>query len=158
MKFLSALLLGAGLVSSEWTCEECTEGGAALGEYTTSDEAIAGQVEVLLGAICRTVFSQYWHHVCDDIEECAQEPRTLVPECGECFGRIGLATEALGDPEVQDMFIQGLGAIDFCGTNYPDTFDQCREGVKAVVPQALAIFATYPQDWIQTFCTDVWGC
>ena len=57
------------------------QGGHALGEYTTSDEAIAGQVDVLLDVICpesedpdfcmenlpalwgalsKAIFSEYW--------------------------------------------------------------------------------------------------
>merc|ERR1712098_595895 len=132
MKVLSALLLCAGLASGEWTCEECEEGAHALGDYTTSPEAIQGQVDILIGVICpgapdpdfcmenfpsfwgalsSVIFEEFWHHMCDDIEECTDHthpppplngvPKVSVPECGECFGRIAQAQVALGTPQAQ---------------------------------------------------------
>merc|ERR1712021_252455 len=52
MKVLASLFLAVGLASAEWTCEECEEAHDALSAYTTSEEAIAGQVDVLVGVIC----------------------------------------------------------------------------------------------------------
>merc|ERR1711892_1528889 len=52
MKVLASLFLAVGLASAEWTCEECQEGSQALSDYTTSEEATAGQVDILVGVIC----------------------------------------------------------------------------------------------------------
>ena len=36
----------------EWTCDECAEGGPAVGEFLSAEESISLQIGVLLEAVC----------------------------------------------------------------------------------------------------------
>ena len=89
----------SGLASSQlyppWTCEECEEGGAALGELASSEDAITVQVDLLLAEVCPLAsdvnvcveqLPQFWSllapiimkghfsYICDDIPECSPAP------------------------------------------------------------------------------------
>ena len=73
----------------DWTCDECAEGGAALGAYLSSEENIMGEILLLMSEICPQhpdpeycaqnigafwallgpiVWTEHWSHVCDDLE------------------------------------------------------------------------------------------
>jgi len=36
----------------DWTCDDCAEGGAALGEFLSSEENIFGEIFLLITEIC----------------------------------------------------------------------------------------------------------
>ena len=50
--FTFILLLLGTVSAQDWTCDECAEGGAAVGAFASSEDAIAAQVEVLLEYVC----------------------------------------------------------------------------------------------------------
>ena len=88
-----SLFLLVGLVCGEdWTCDECVEGGAALGSFASSETAIASQSDLLLAEVCPQaedvdmciealpgfwaalspiIFPLHFSHICDDLEECS---------------------------------------------------------------------------------------
>ena len=72
----------------DWTCEECAEGGAALGEVLSTPNSLSYQIIILLG-ICPQhpdpeyciqnigdfwavlgpiVWTEHYSHICDDLE------------------------------------------------------------------------------------------
>merc|ERR1711923_475309 len=89
MKVISLIFLLSSTYAQDWTCDECAEGEAALAEFTTSDDAIAAQTEILLAELCptaedpdlcveklpkfwaeldRIIMPVHWSYLCDDIE------------------------------------------------------------------------------------------
>jgi len=121
-------------------------------------------------ALNAPIFGEYWHHMCDDIEECTdhthpppplnEDKKVSVPECGECFGRIAVAQQALGNDLTISEIQQLLADIDFCENFIQDPADmeRCTDALTTFVPAALIVLASAPQDWAMTFCNDVWGC
>merc|ERR1711915_1123313 len=90
--FLGLSGLALSQLYPPWTCEECDEGGAALGELASSEDAITLQVDLLLAEVCPLAsdvnvcveqLPQFWSllapiimkghfsYICDDIPECA---------------------------------------------------------------------------------------
>merc|ERR1711970_1367916 len=47
-----SLLLIASSVAAEWTCDDCKEAAQALGVYTTSDDALDVQSDILVAELC----------------------------------------------------------------------------------------------------------
>merc|ERR1712098_304311 len=99
------------------------------------------------------IWGEYWQkHICDDIEECSDQthpPPSLnsntkvgVPECGDCFGRIGVAQEALGNALTISEIQQFLEDSEFCVNlciHWPDCLAPCEEDVRTFVPSALPV-------------------
>merc|ERR1712002_1304624 len=90
MKFLGFLIFIIS-VSAEWTCDDCEVAGHALGEATTTEEAIEWQTLLLVAEFCpeaddpaaceqqlppfwtalvKIIYPESFEHMCDDIEEC----------------------------------------------------------------------------------------
>ena len=76
-----------------WTCSDCTEGANGLAAFTTTDSAIAGQVDLFIAELCpqfedvelcvekmpgfwpevaRTILPVHWIYICADLE-CREE-------------------------------------------------------------------------------------
>jgi len=178
MKYFAVLLLSTHVSGQDWTCDECAEGGAALGAFASSESAIASQVDILLAELCPqaedpvyctenlpefwgmlspTIFPVHFSFICDDMEECKTPPqKDFVPACPACSARVNSATDALAWEETITAWVTGLQNDGFCSSF--DAPDECKEGVAFVIPLALPILANAPRDWVDTFCGDVWGC
>ena len=94
--------------AQDWTCDECAEGGAAVGAFASSEDAIAAQVAVLLEYVCpqapeelacqenlpsfwgqigTILFPEHYRHICDDLA-CPEEKVVAIdnPRIGSsCF-------------------------------------------------------------------------
>jgi hypothetical protein len=76
----------------DWTCDECAEGGVALGAYASTPDAIEIQKHILLAEVCPQapdveycrenlpgfwgllspiIMNTHYQHICDDLEECS---------------------------------------------------------------------------------------
>ena len=113
---LSAVLALASC--QDWTCEECEEGGHAVGKFLASEENIMGEVLILVteicpqhpdpeycaanmgdwwGAIGPIVWTEHFEYICDDLD-CPPHNHTMkasVPSCEACLGRVNGAADAL---------------------------------------------------------------
>lgn len=162
---------------ADWTCDECEEGAAALGQFTTTPEATQAQTEVLLAEVCPgsddpdacvtklpafwaelavIILPQHFTYICDDLQ-CAA--RTAVPSCDTCVVRINGVTDALGWEETVTGWVDALTMTGgFCDLAHPTEVEQCKEGVNWLLPLALPALVAYPdRGWVQNFCAD-WGC
>ena len=98
-QYLAALLLCTLVSGQDWTCDDCTEGGAALGAFASSETAIASQADVLLAEVCPQaddpafcaenlpgfwallspiIFPEHFTHICDDLEECSPPEKVTI--------------------------------------------------------------------------------
>jgi len=98
MKYFAVLLLSTHVSGQDWTCDECAEGGAALGAFASSESAIASQVDILLAELCPqaedpvyctenlpefwgmlspTIFHVHFSFICNDMEECKTPPQKV---------------------------------------------------------------------------------
>merc|ERR1740124_1635747 len=114
MKVFSLFLLYGLVCGEDWTCDECVEGGAALGSFASSETAIASQTDLLLAedvdmcledlpgfwaALSPIIFPIHFSHICADLEECSPPAKTSVPDCEACQTRVNGATDALASEE-----------------------------------------------------------
>ena len=88
---ISSLVLVASCQDADWTCDECLEGGSALGDWLGNEENIQGTTDLLVFDVCPQhpdpayceanlpafwailgpiVFKEHYCHICDDREEC----------------------------------------------------------------------------------------
>ena len=134
---ISSLILIASCQDADWTCDECLEGGSALGTWLGNEENIQGTTDLLLFEVCPQhpdpayceenlpsfwailgpiVFKEHYCHICDDREECPHSeecahdhPKAMlsVPTCDSCKGRINGACDALAWEETITAWIAG---------------------------------------------------
>merc|ERR1719195_2520965 len=50
--FVSLISASAVLSEDDWTCEECSEGGPALGDWLASEDNLMHETDVLLAEVC----------------------------------------------------------------------------------------------------------
>ena len=113
----------------DWTCDECAEGGAALGEFLSSEENIFGEIFLLITEICpqhpdpdycaenlptfwATVGPMVWRthfsYICADLEcPSSIHEKVFVPNCEACLGRVNSAADALAWEETITGWITG---------------------------------------------------
>merc|ERR1711892_238762 len=178
MKIFCLFLLLGVASGEDWTCDECVEGGAALGAFASSESAVHNQVDVLLADVCPQaqdadlclqdlpafwaqlspiIFPTHFSHICDDLAQCPPPAKASVPDCEACQGRVNGVTDALAWEETITTWVTGLQYDGFCGSFHPDE-DRCKEAVAFLIPLAFPALVQQPRDWVVTFCGDVWGC
>ena len=73
-----------------------------------------------------------------------------------CSGRVNGSTDALAWEETIVAWVSGLQDEGFCGAQ--EDPEQCKEAVAFLIPLAFPVLVAQPRDWVDTFCTDIWGC
>ena len=112
--------------SQDWTCDECVEGGAAVGEFLSSEDNILGEIILLVTEICPQhpdpdycaqnlpafwasvgpmVWRTHFSYICDDLQ-CVHE-KVSIPSCEACLGRVNGAADALAWEETITGWITG---------------------------------------------------
>merc|ERR1719334_1457414 len=125
MKLLVSLSSLLALVSatSNTRCEDCHAVVSTLSTYLTSTESLANQVDILLAEVCPGA---------DDPEECVDG----LP--GFWQGIAMILWPGYWDPEAEWM----CNTEDICPSQIRDmTCQDCFDGIKAVIPVALAALA-----------------
>ena len=174
--FLCLSLSVCPLLAGDWTCEECDEGGAALGDWLASPDNLIFETDVLLEAICPShpqpdycreklpgfwgqvgpvVMREHYGQLCDDLEECQShsQARLAVPSCEACTNRIGLRADFLGAEETIVLWTSTL--MEWCAGQEAGEVQECQEAVQWGVPLALPALSQADRGWVQGFCI-VW--
>ena len=110
----------------DWTCEECAEGGEAVGEFLSATDQIIFQIIFLEAELCPQhpdpdyctqnlpefwasiapmIWKTHFSYICDDLQ-CVQE-RVSIPSCEACLGRVNGAADALAWEETITGWITG---------------------------------------------------
>ena len=120
---------------ADWTCEECSEGGPALGDWLASEDNLMHETDVLLAEVCPrhpepqycqdnlprfwkevgpVIMREHYSHVCDDLE-CRRQQRTSVPSCEACTARINRTADFLAAEETIVAWTSTL--MEWCANN-----------------------------------------
>lgn len=167
---------------SDWTCEECREGGTRVGEFLSSQENIQGELVILLKEVCPQhqdpdyclemlpdiwsvlgplVWRTHFSHICDDRDDCAQsvqdQPGQLsVPSCEDCLGRVNGAADALAWEETIIAWVSGLSQ-DWC-TGESQDVEQCQATVEWGIPLVFKALVASDRAWTYGFCVSWSSC
>jgi len=181
---LSTCLTGLSLSLAHINCEDCTSMANKLGEVSTTEEAVAGALAVIMGPVCEnapadsmcedklpafwkaiqtTLFTaEHWwnpEYLCADL--CTPEAaRSAVRDlhCDECEGRVNASMDFLGDEETTINVVAAYQDSIFCSGLFPDDVEECMTGLELVIPIAFdAIFAA-DRSWISDFCSNDMAC
>ena len=181
--FLTVLAAVSRRASSDWTCEECLEGGAKVGEFLSSPANIEAEIVLLLSEVCPQhedpaycteklpgiwtelgplVWRTHFGHICDDREDCAVPPaqpgRSSVPSCEDCLGRVNGAADALAWEETIIAWVSGLSQ-DWCtGEGEGQDVEQCQAAVQWAVPLVFKALVAADRDWTFAFCVSWAAC
>jgi len=159
---LPCLVVLARSQSADWTCEECLEGGAALGDFLSGEEMMSGTTDLLVAEVCPqysdpaycqerlpvlwaaigpVVWKEHYCHICDDREDCPHpecehehpfRADASVPACDSCMARVNAACDALA---WEDTIAHWIGDLsEWC----VDNSDQL-EGSVEECQQAMAV-------------------
>ena len=178
MKLLFSLLCASAcsvspLRAEDWTCAECQEGGAALGDWLASPDNLQFETDILLEALCPSypepefcreklpwfwgevgplIMREHYGQLCSDLD-CPSQTRLSVPSCEACTDRIGRAADSLGAEETIVMWTSTL--LEWCASQYPEELEECTGGVEWGIPLALPALSQADRGWVQGFCI-VW--
>merc|ERR1712002_53117 len=176
MKLVALFLLSTG-VSAEWTCDDCKAASELLATYTTTDDALDRQNEILVADLCPQapdpekcvqdlpgfwdsmaiyIFPGHYKHLCDDME--CPEQKAFVPNCEECSARINAVTDYLGHDDVIAGWVKAFQDSEFCPNIAPDNLEECKKAVDWVITHGLPVLVASPREWVDGFCTDEFGC
>merc|ERR1712055_379499 len=180
MKAFTLLLLVL-CSSAEWTCDDCEKAGEDLGILATSQEALDVQTAILVAELCpqaedpatceeqlppfwgelaKVIWPGHFSYMCSDMcpPPIVSLPKANIPNCEECAVRINGSFDYLAHDDTIDTWVNGLtNEWWFCESVYPTNVDECKEGIKVLVPQALPIFVNQDRGWVTDFCNN-WGC
>ena len=136
MKVLLSLLCATAccvspLRAEDWTCAECEEGGAALGDWLASPDNLQFETDILLEALCPSypepefcreklpwfwgevgplIMREHYGQLCSDLDCYRGQARLSVPSCEACTDRIARAADSLGAEETIVMWTSWSGA------------------------------------------------
>ena len=164
---------------SDWTCEECTDGGTKVGDFLSSQENIEGELVILLAEVCPQhqdpdycrqmlpgiwselgplVWRTHFSHICDDRDDCAQDQpgRMSVPSCEDCLGRVNGAADALAWEETIIAWVNGLSQ-DWC-TGEDQDVELCQAALQWGIPLVFKALVASDRDWTFAFCMSWTSC
>ena len=178
--FLAVVAAVSPKAGSDWTCAECRDGGARVGEFLSRPDNIAGEVDLLLSEVCPQhpdpdsctqklpglwaqlgplVWRTHFSHICDDREDCAaqppqpaQSPEMSVPSCEDCLGRVNGAADSLAWEETILAWVSGLSE-DWC-----QGVEQCRAEVEWAIPLVFRALSASDRQWTYFFCQSWAAC
>merc|ERR1711915_489203 len=184
----TALLLACMAVlstgqESMMTCEECTNLNNAMAAFSTDENSIKGQLDIITGPVCENsppedmcedLLPEFWERIasglfstegwwnaernCVDVCSEAKTPAVKEIYCEECSFRINASIEYLGDEETILEVIAAFQDSMFCSGYYPDAVEDCMEGLEYVIPIAFQALYEVDRAWIGDFCSNTMSC
>merc|ERR1712142_103144 len=167
------------MVSSQdwtWTCDECEEGGAALANFLSTEEMLAGQSDLVMTEICPQhpdpeycnqnlpifwqmlgprVWETHFSYMCADLQCSAHQTKTGVPSCEACKSGVDISANYLASEQTITAWVTMLGIWCNISPNVTNVYG-CMENTEWGIPLTFRTLAEADRSWVEDFCTS-WG-
>jgi len=159
--------------AAEPSCDECLGAIDALVARLTSEESLAEQAAILVGALCpgapdpadcearlptgwgsigTVLFPEFLQgeQICGDTELCKTAPK--IVNCEDCEAAVAYIVGLMNDADQIAAAIEFLSGDALCAGDA-----QCAEDIGALIPGAMAVLAAAFQETQAEICQDIAG-